>query len=663
MNLLPTWLWKEWRDQRSVVVATALALPLLTLLFEFSLPMFADHPAVPFIAALVAFTIVVLALYGDVFAGEERRGTIAFLRRQPGGWWPPFAAKFLFLALVTVVICGEAFGFAALASRLLHGAARASFDARRGLDEKDVAGWLAVLLTLLVVPGWTIVVSIWFPRSVVALPGAAVVLVLFAAPIALTVAFNDGLWPKVTEVFWVLGLSVAAVPFIAAISFARGRAVERGAWRAGVVGAIATLALFSPAYAWTAKRACDYRSVEPLAESFRISSINCLATNGRLAWVTVFHSPREIVSSFQIGRTSGDGPEHALCVDLADGTWRELAGVGARVFSAPSPLQKSAVPLVVVDEPSARRKTSREIAMTPTTSVSFNRLALLDAENGAPVRPDLDPAFLRARDDAGARFQRLANYLVLPDGSHAWFEGGHLVRASATGAVRKLRDSEISTDHGWIGEQSHYGHGAWLGSYTMYDVIRERRFTVPERVYVRWVHDSLCIVADSSRKLDFGTPWLRCDEETHELAPIPGLGRDELPSEMADDGRLFVLPWPARNDAPWRLALLHPATGVREEIEAPADIGSFTSGIVLQARTPSGVPIVSFHSVKEQRWRFARFDLAARRFDLLAPDVKSMLFLVGCADEDSAVMTDGHRLLRARFGKPGVEVLFPKPNQ
>jgi hypothetical protein len=129
---------------------------------------------------------------------------------------------------------------------------------------------------------------------------------------------------------------------------------------------------------------------------------------------------------------------------------------------------------------------------------------------------------------------------------------------------------------------------------------------------------------------------------------------------MADDGRLFVLPWPARKEGEWKLALLDPKTGAREPIEAPPGIGSFTSGVVLQARTPSGVPIVSFHSAKEERWRFARFDLAARRFDLLASDVKSMLFLVGCADEESAVMTDGHRLLRAWFGKPGVEVLFPK---
>jgi hypothetical protein len=279
------------------------------------------------------------------------------------------------------------------------------------------------------------------------------------------------------------------------------------------------------------------------------------------------------------------------------------------------------------------------------------------------MRPDFDEEFLGARDDLGSRFQRLANYLVLPDGSRVWFDHGHLVRSTAGGGTRMLPDSELSSKDGWVGIESNRGHGVFLGPLTMYDAIRERRFTVPEEMFVQWIHDGGCIALVG--KSPFERRPVRWNPDTREVAPIAGLGTNERLFEMADDGRLFVGSdrSPTRKDWSWKLLLLDPVTGAREPVALPECIGEFTRHVSLQARTPSGVPVMGLYSTKEQCTRYARFDLAARRLDVLAPDLATFLMFVGCADEESAVVTDGHRLLRARFGKPGVEVLFPKPEK
>jgi hypothetical protein len=267
------------------------------------------------------------------------------------------------------------------------------------------------------------------------------------------------------------------------------------------------------------------------------------------------------------------------------------------------------------------------------------------------------------RDESGSRFQRLANFILLPDGSRAWFDHGHLVRSTAGGGTRVLPDSELANGDGWIGDQTAYGHGAWLGPNTCYDAIREQRFTLPQGTLVRWIHDGTCIVLDARGKPPLGSFSQLWNIETQKLAPIPGLETGEAALAMVDDGRLIVGPWPLRKATAWQVALLDPKSGTREPIPLPASAADAMPGISIQTRTPAGLPVMSLYSEKEQLWRFARFDLAARRFDLLATGVATPLSLVGCADEESAVMSDGRRLLRAWFTKPGVEVLFPRPEQ
>jgi ABC-type transport system involved in multi-copper enzyme maturation permease subunit len=655
MSLLPTYLWKEWRDHRGPLVATAVVLPLLMLMFELVMPARVTlNRDLPGIFALVTLAIVVIALHGDAFAGEERRGTIAFLRRQPGGWWPPFAAKLLFLAGVTLLFTSGAFGLGALLLRTFHGKTL-QFFARHGA---------LLLAELLLVPAWTVVVSIWFPRSTVSLPGALTILALFAGPIALACGLNVGLWPSDRE--WTIGFGwlLLAAPFVAALSFARSRFIERERWRAGAIGLLATLGVFAPAYGWTAKRVVDFRSVDPTAASFHISNdSSVVATNGRFAYVTAYHSFNDPWRwSFQSDPSSGDGPSHALCVDLLDGSWRDMGGAWSGFCTIPDSVWRNvAVPYVVLSSRSTARRSPHASPYSPYGAFS-SQMPIVDAESGEVVAPDFDEAFTGARDDRGSRFQQLADDLLLPDRSRVWVDHGRLVRTTTDGGARALPDSELPSSAIWVSCESWHAHGAWLGGREWYDVLCETRFTVPDGMFVRWVHDGECYFFDIVARR-FGSTMSRWNWATHEYTPIPGVAKDEVLYEMVEDGRLIVGSDRTRlnGQTVWKLALLDTTTSMREPIPIPDRFDDYTTGVTIIARTPAGTPVMTIYNAGDKRTSTARFDLAARRFDLLAPDAATPLFFVGCAAEDSAIVSDGHRLLRAWFGKPGLEVLFPKP--
>jgi len=374
--------------------------------------------------------------------------------------------------------------------------------------------------------------------------------------------------------------------------------------------------------------------------------------------------------------TSGDGPYHALRIDLSDGSWREFAPAGSRVFAAPSGIWIGHTPFVAVQDPSAQYRPRRIVPTGDGLSEEWPVLPLFRADSGDLLRPDIDVSFLLARDEAGARQQQQSNFLVLPDGDRAWFDHGRLVRSKAGGPPRELPGSALEPDQFSIGSQNQYGHGVRVGRGIYYDVVRERRFEVPDRFFVRWIRGGGAIVREFTvTRPSLDRPWLRWDPDARTTTPIVGLATDvgvvEIADEMADDGRLFV----GRSSSPKQsrvlthLFLLDPDTGEREELALPECLGGSMAGISLRGRTTAGAPVMSFwmspgssrpEGGGRNGFRFARFDLVARRFDVAAPDVDAPLSLVGCDSEDSILVTDGRRLLRAWFGRPGVEVVFPK---
>lgn len=681
MSRFAACLWKEWREHRAVAGAIAVATVVLVVLFELVAGRNAySREDDAGLAALLVFAVVSLAFFGESFAGEERRGTLDFLRRTPGGWWPPFAAKYAFLLAVSLALTGWAWCCGASATWLIHGVAPT-------LTKK--VGFERLVEGLILIPLWSIAVSIWFPRGTLALPGAIFVFALFLAPVAAAC-----FWARGGEVLrsseydalvcalgvlripdaafgWMLRAAVVAAPFVALLSFARGRAVERGPWRAGAIGLVALLVLFVPGYAWTATRVADYRRFDPIAETLRVDGSDaCLSTSGRFAFVNA----RNAVASSTLGerhwRDELWGPRHPLRIDLATGAWRELGGIGARVCGAPGVERWESVPYVVIEDLAApARRPERRPLRTRSWLPGGVALPLLDAETGATVRADVDDSFVAANDDAGARFQRLANAIVLPDGGRAWLERGHVVRRDADGTTRVLPDSAAAPDFERVGAAPVRGQGLLLGEKTGYDVLGERRVEIPS-LNGGWMRRGGCIVLrwrdDLDHNLAMKEPWSRWSFDTRAFSPIVGLRTDdhsfEFVSEMADDGRLLVTKRTAADfEGVPELWLLDPDSGEREPVELPERLSRWGSTYVkLCARTPSGTPVVSVSDARWRRVAYGRFEVAHRRIELVDAGDAEHIALVGCDSESSLIVTDGRRLLRARFDRPGLEVVFPK---
>src|SRR5262245_17401313 len=102
MKILKLYLWKEWRDQRTAVLALALLLPAAILATAFFVPLRSlRDPLALLCAASAASRLSLLAIGSDLLPGELRRGRVRFLERLPSGLPAAFAAKLAFL-LATV---------------------------------------------------------------------------------------------------------------------------------------------------------------------------------------------------------------------------------------------------------------------------------------------------------------------------------------------------------------------------------------------------------------------------------------------------------------------------------------------------------------------------------------------------------------------------------
>ena len=122
MRSFRTYLWKEWRDHRAVLLGMVLAVPVLMAVAGFTLPTnsFEDE-TFTVVATLGCLGIFVFAISTDLVPGEARRGRLGFLRRQPRGLSLAFLAKFLFFAGLACAFTAYGFLAAGLTSWLVAG--------------------------------------------------------------------------------------------------------------------------------------------------------------------------------------------------------------------------------------------------------------------------------------------------------------------------------------------------------------------------------------------------------------------------------------------------------------------------------------------------------------------------------------------------------------
>lgn len=310
MNVLSTYLWKEWREQRATLGLLALALTLGTTVVLATLPRAAAGDPITFLGVVVlSAAATVLSVGADLLSRERERG-LRFLERQPAGLAAAFRAKLAFLVL-------------AMGAALSFGVLLASCAAwlRGGTPPELDLGFAQPLGLILVLSLWTFAVSAWMPSSALTLPATALLLAALAWP-ALPVILRHPLYdPTETQVWIFAALGVLGAPASAWAAFVVGSRAGRTRSYAACAGLAVAAAAFAPSWVWAASRHLAARNA-PL--EFRVA---WAGENGRFAFVNA--------ARVDITGRDQDMPWTAVVVDLADGSWRFAGPRDASAFSPP----------------------------------------------------------------------------------------------------------------------------------------------------------------------------------------------------------------------------------------------------------------------------------------------------------------------------------------
>jgi len=322
LGILGTHLRREVRDQRAILIGVFCALPVLTFLAFWA---FADRlveaPVDTAVGGVppLALALFLLAVAGDVFAGEVRRGTLAFLRRTPGGLGAAFASKVLVTAAGAVLTVA----WQALLLWIFWGMWGRSIQPGVGAVLAE-ALTSPLLLPVLAVGAFVLLASTWLQHGGMAVLLAPMLLGALVAPAVvwgrahpMLADFLLGSSRGAALVCLVVGVPATAL-LAAALSFLRGRRLVRSAWSAVWRGLAVLLVAASGAYAWGAWRVDDLVDFAPGDEDVTIDSA-FLGCDGRHLFLNALHD------------VDGDGRHgrylsRCWVVDLETGRLRALGG-------------------------------------------------------------------------------------------------------------------------------------------------------------------------------------------------------------------------------------------------------------------------------------------------------------------------------------------------
>jgi hypothetical protein len=309
MKTLNVYLWKEWREHRVTLAGLGLALPLLMGLCAWLVPrkaVFADPIALNCSMAL-AVLAVVLAVGGELLAGDTRGSRLRFLERVPAGLSQAFTAKLFFYALV--VVAAASYGW-----MLSAGAALAC----TGTVPEFRPEYALFLLPMGAVALWTFAAASWVPRGSLSLPTGLVLMAILGWPFGLYFASGSNYFLQSRELLTIYGLYVIGALVAARLSFVRGRRFDRSARHAAFLGIGVGVLFVLPVWAWAGLRLYAATHIDPLAKGFVIVSAR-LCEDGRHA----------AVSAYQQLAWLPVPPGHRLFVDLESGEWSAQWGTEA----------------------------------------------------------------------------------------------------------------------------------------------------------------------------------------------------------------------------------------------------------------------------------------------------------------------------------------------
>ena len=340
MRAVLTGLWKEWRDQRGMVLAVLIALPVLVLSAAWA---FGGKVAAPQFAGLAllvlpsAQALFLIAVASELFGSERRRGTLALVQRLPAGLGRSLASKLLGYALGTLLSLawGAVVGVVAC---VLFGPAGAAGEMLMRLGAAEEALLPLLIVSLFVFGCWVLLLSTWVPQGGAAVLGAALLLGLLALPTALLL--QDHVWLVARTAAWLAqdGGARLVLPFselagaallALAVSHLRGQRRLASAWSPAWRGLALVGVLAAGGYAYGAVVVARELDVDPAAASFRMQDV-FVAEGGRYAYVNAHagEAPWWQYREENRGRFDFGTPIKPFLVDLTDGSARAVGEFG-----------------------------------------------------------------------------------------------------------------------------------------------------------------------------------------------------------------------------------------------------------------------------------------------------------------------------------------------
>lgn len=588
-----------------------------------------NFPGVPPIAGAFLALIVTAPQW---IPNEVRGGTLAFLRRTPGGLLRVFAAKAL-CALGSIALHALNATLAATVwFRLLYS------ENDWNLEAALTPNTWVFLLIVAACTLFTLGVSCWMVRSPLVVPGAILLLGVLALPLFLFFAPWVSLKPPTSERPGLLIVVSLLFLVFAGTAFARGLRREVGAWARmrssllvlGIVGICVT--------GWAHVQHTWWVHPSPLDPDVRLQNAY-VDPGGRFLYVDAY-------------RSGADMPA-ALRIDLQEGRWEEIRPVGwcwlpvddmakgARFWTRVTRPHLACVPL----------HSSAETRSDVPWPIFDTRTGHLDAYLDDLRRPN-------PKRDAYVREARRHDPHFVIDGRPVWFLDDHWETLSTRGEIERLPwdvpGIPFITGRGMF-------RMFFQGSFLWFDPHRNLAVPLfngsfayvgplPKGYFLKLVLECGWL---TSRKDNHS--WLLFDPTTQQVRPAPGMRDGDEFVGMIGPSRLLVRAAP---DARPVLVDLEDASRtpmcLSRDLEGTSR-GKYPNLSTTLGYTPNRQPVFWFdHRVP------ARLDLVRETLDLAAR-LQPGDEIVSVPDEDHViVLREDKRILRLQFGSDAEEVLFPR---
>ncbi len=254
-------LWKEWREQRTMLaslVALTLALVLGTARFVPRTELSDD--LLPFVAAMLTAGAVAVLVNGEILGRDAGHTRHRALERLPRGVATAFRAKLAFVLVVAGIATLLGWGVGTLAVHVRPA----------GTPSAAVTGLNPFLVLLTLFGLWTFAVSPWAPRPSLAFPIAFVIVAAaLTAPVWLVV--EAGYRETIGEWWALVALLAVGAVASAAVAF-RARGLGRPTWRSALRGLAVAVGFLAPIPGWAAHCYASRFTIDPNSNNFELWS-------------------------------------------------------------------------------------------------------------------------------------------------------------------------------------------------------------------------------------------------------------------------------------------------------------------------------------------------------------------------------------------------------